>query len=47
MIHEMSHWTGGEARLNRDLRNRFGSHEYSREELRALSTRDECVSPGG
>jgi antirestriction protein ArdC len=35
MIHEMSHWTGGEARLNRDLRNRFGSHDYAREELRA------------
>jgi antirestriction protein ArdC len=35
MIHEMSHWTGAEARLNRDLRNRFGSHDYAREELRA------------
>jgi antirestriction protein ArdC len=35
MIHEMSHWTGGEVRLNRDLRNRFGSHDYAREELRA------------
>jgi antirestriction protein ArdC len=35
MIHEMSHWTGSEARLNRDLRNGFGSHDYAREELRA------------
>src|SRR3984885_2594754 len=35
IIHEMSHWTGAEARLNRDLRNRFGSHDYAREELRA------------
>jgi antirestriction protein ArdC len=35
LIHEMSHWTGAEARLNRDLRNRFGSHDYAREELRA------------
>ena len=35
MIHEMSHWTGAEARLNRDLRNRFGSHDYAREEFRA------------
>jgi len=37
LIHEMSHWTGAESRLNRDLRNRFGSHDYAREELRALS----------
>ena len=35
MIHEHVHWTGAEARLNRDLRNRFGSHDYAREELRA------------
>ena len=31
----MSHWTGAQSRLNRDLRNRFGSHDYAREELRA------------
>src|SRR5665213_2548712 len=47
LIHEASHWSGAPSRLNRDLRNRFGSHDYAREELRALSTRDECVSPGG
>jgi antirestriction protein ArdC len=35
LIHEMSHWTGAEARLNRDLHSRFGSHDYAREELRA------------
>ena len=35
LIHEMSHWSGGSARLNRDLRNSFGSHDYAREELRA------------
>jgi antirestriction protein ArdC len=35
LIHEMSHWTGAETRLNRDLRNRFGSFDYAREELRA------------
>ncbi len=35
IIHELSHWTGAEARLNRDLRNHFGSHDYAREELRA------------
>lgn len=35
LIHELGHWTGAESRLNRDLRNRFGSHDYAREELRA------------
>jgi antirestriction protein ArdC len=35
ILHEMSHWTGAPARLNRDLRNGFGSHDYAREELRA------------
>jgi len=35
MIHELSHWTGAPPRLNRDLRNHFGSHDYAREELRA------------
>ncbi len=35
LIHELGHWTGAPARLNRDLRNSFGSHDYAREELRA------------
>ena len=35
LIHEMGHWTGALSRLNRDLRNGFGSHDYAREELRA------------
>jgi antirestriction protein ArdC len=35
LIHELSHWSGAGSRLNRDLRNRFGSHDYAREELRA------------
>ena len=35
IIHELSHWSGAETRLNRDLRNRFGSHDYAKEELRA------------
>ena len=34
LIHELGHWSGAEARLNRDLRNRFGSHDYAREELK-------------
>lgn len=35
LIHELGHWTGAPTRLNRDLRNPFGSHDYAREELRA------------
>jgi antirestriction protein ArdC len=35
VIHELGHWTSAPARLNRDLRNAFGSHDYAREELRA------------
>jgi antirestriction protein ArdC len=35
LVHEASHWTGHISRLNRDLRNSFGSHDYAREELRA------------
>jgi antirestriction protein ArdC len=34
-LHELAHWSGHESRLNRDLRNHFGSHDYAREELRA------------
>ena len=35
ILHESAHWTAAPHRLNRDLRNAFGSHDYSREELRA------------
>lgn len=34
-LHELSHWSGAESRLNRDLSGGFGSTNYSREELRA------------
>jgi len=34
ILHEAGHWSGGESRLNRDLRNAFGSHDYAREEMR-------------
>ena len=45
-LHETGHATGHPARLNRaDLGHPFGSEAYAREELRALSIRDECVSP--
>lgn len=35
LLHESCHWTGHTSRLNRDLHNGFGSHDYAREELRA------------
>jgi len=34
-LHELGHATGHPSRLNRDLRNRFGSNAYAMEELRA------------
>ena len=34
-LHELGHWTGHPERLDRDLRNPFGSAGYAREELRA------------
>lgn len=34
-LHELSHATGHECRLNRDLANSFGSEKYALEELRA------------
>ncbi|MEP6868911.1 MAG: zincin-like metallopeptidase domain-containing protein [Novosphingobium sp.] len=33
LAHEMSHWTGHASRLDRDLKNRFGSAAYAAEEL--------------
>ena len=35
IIHEAAHWSGAPHRLDRDLKNAFGSHDYAREELRA------------
>lgn len=32
-FHELTHWTGHESRLNRPVKNVFGSPEYSKEEL--------------
>lgn len=34
-LHETSHATGHESRLNRNIKNLFGSEDYAREELRA------------
>lgn len=33
LAHELTHWTGHASRLDRDLRNRFGSEAYAAEEL--------------
>ena len=33
LSHEVTHWTGAKARLDRDLKNRFGSEAYAAEEL--------------
>jgi antirestriction protein ArdC len=32
-FHELTHWTGHTSRLDRDLKNRFGSRHYAAEEL--------------
>src|SRR5215204_2677837 len=32
-FHELTHWTGHKARLDRDLKQRFGSRAYAAEEL--------------
>jgi antirestriction protein ArdC len=32
-FHELTHWTGHKSRLDRDLKNRFGSRDYASEEL--------------
>ena len=33
LLHELVHWTGAEKRLDRDLKNSFGTKDYAREEL--------------
>lgn len=33
MFHELTHWTGHESRLNREIKNGFGSEKYGKEEL--------------
>ena len=34
-LHELSHWTGHESRLNRDMSGKFATPSYAKEELRA------------
>ena len=46
-FHELSHWTGHQARLDRDLKHRFGSRNYAAEELVAeLSAAFLCAEFG-
>ena len=33
LAHETTHWSGASSRINRDLKNRFGSRAYAAEEL--------------
>lgn len=33
LLHELTHWTGHQSRLKRDLKNRFGDSAYAMEEL--------------
>jgi antirestriction protein ArdC len=33
LFHELTHWTAHKSRLDRDLKNRFGSRNYAAEEL--------------
>jgi antirestriction protein ArdC len=33
VLHELTHWSGHKARLDRDLKSRFGSRSYAAEEL--------------
>jgi len=46
-LHELAHWSGHPARLNRDLTQRFGSEAYAMEELIAeLASAFLCVELG-
>jgi antirestriction protein ArdC len=46
-FHELAHWTGHKSRLDRDLKNRFGSRSYAAEELIAeLSAAFLCAEFG-
>ena len=46
-LHELTHWSGHESRLNRALSGRFGSHAYAAEELVAeMGSAFLCASLG-
>ena len=46
-IHEMSHWSGAQSRLHRDMSGRFGSKSYAREDLVAELARTMVCSTLG
>jgi antirestriction protein ArdC len=47
MFHELTHWTGGKSRLDRDMTGYFGSEEYAFEELIAeLGSAFLCADTG-
>lgn len=47
LLHELAHWSGGEMRLNRDMKNRFGDKAYAAEELVAeMATAFLCADLG-
>lgn len=47
LFHELTHWTGAKKRLDRDLKNRFGSEAYAMEELVAeLGAAYQCARLG-
>lgn len=46
-LHELSHWTGHTSRLDRNIKNAFGSKDYAREELVAeMSAAFTCARLG-
>jgi len=46
-FHELGHWTGHKARLDRNLTTKFGTQDYAREELVAeMATAFVCASLG-
>ena len=46
-FHELTHWTGHEDRLDRDLKGRFGDQRYAAEELVAeLGSAFLCAGSG-
>jgi antirestriction protein ArdC len=47
LLHELAHWTGHKTRLNRKMKNPFGSEDYAKEELVAeLSAAFLCTELG-
>lgn len=47
LMHELSHWTGADKRINRNLSGTFGTTEYAREELVAeISAMLTCQKTG-